>query len=234
MIDPIVATNRLVTLVGGGEVGRDDLSEALALAPVLVAADGGADAALAQGHAPEAVIGDFDSLSPRAMLSLPQERLHPIAEQDSTDFDKALRNIAAPLVLAVGFLGARIDHQLAAMNVLARRPDRRCILIGADQIVFCAPPRLSLDLTEGTLVSLYPMDTVTGRSQGLVWPIDGMQLDPAGRIGTSNAARGQVELDIDRPGLLVILPRPALACAMAGLMAAQTTWPGATAPDVHS
>jgi thiamine pyrophosphokinase len=39
---------------------------------------------------PEAVIGDFDSIRPAARTALPPDRLHPIAEQDTTDFDKAL------------------------------------------------------------------------------------------------------------------------------------------------
>ena len=44
---------RGVTVIGGGMVTPADLSVALSVAPLLVAADGGADRALALGHAPE-------------------------------------------------------------------------------------------------------------------------------------------------------------------------------------
>lgn len=49
-------------------------------------------------------------------------RVHHLAEQESTDFDKCLRNIRAPFVLALGVAGARIDHGLAVMNGLVQRP----------------------------------------------------------------------------------------------------------------
>ena len=213
----IVVTTKRVTLVGGGDLRPRDLEEALAHAPLLVAADSGADAALAQGRVPDAVIGDFDSLSDNARQTLPPDRLHQISEQESTDFDKALRNISAPLVLAVGFLGARVDHQLSVLNVLVRRTDRPCILIGATEVIFATPPRLDIDLLDGDVVSLFPMCQVTGRSTGLVWPIDGLDLRPDGRVGTSNQAKGRVTIEPDGPGLLTVLPRHALPAALTAL-----------------
>ncbi|MEM8729100.1 MAG: thiamine diphosphokinase [Pseudomonadota bacterium] len=219
MNDAIVETEDWVTLIGGGEVQTEDLSLALQLAPVLVAADSGADWALAQGISPIAVIGDFDSLSETTRAGLPAARLHQIAEQDSTDFDKALRNIAAPVVLAVGFLGARVDHQLAAFHVLARHSDRACLLLGPREVIFAAPPGVPLqfDLSAGDVVSLFPMTAVSGRSTGLRWPIDGLDFAPMTRIGTSNAAEGPVTLTFDGPGMLVILPRRALHGALTAL-----------------
>lgn len=210
----IVQTSDPVTLVGGGELDQTDLIDALSRAPVLVAADGGADALLALGHMPDAVIGDFDSISSAARSRIPDARLHRIAEQDSTDFDKALRNIRAPSVLALGFLGARLDHQLAALNALVRHADRRCILVGRHEVLFHAPGRIALELAEGDVVSLFPMRPVSGRSTGLRWPIDGLQLSPDGRVGTSNRATGPVTLEIGGPGLIVLVPRARLAAVM--------------------
>ena len=217
MNEHIVDTSERVTLIGGGEVSARDLELAMTHAPILVAADSGADAALAQGKLPRAVIGDFDSLSDAARGRIPAERLHHVPEQESTDFDKALRSIRAPLVLAVGFLGARVDHQLAAFNVLARRSGTPCVLIGAEELVLAAPPRIALALTAGDVVSLFPMRPVTGRSTGLAWPIDGLDFTPDGRIGTSNRAEGSVVLEFDGPGMLLILPRRALGPVMAAL-----------------
>jgi thiamine pyrophosphokinase len=51
--------------------------------------------------------------------------VHHLPEQDTTDFEKCLYSVAAPLLLGVGFLGGRADHHLAAMNVLVRYADRR-------------------------------------------------------------------------------------------------------------
>lgn len=214
----IVQSSEPITLIGGGKTGENDLNHAMAWAPRLVAADGGAQRALKSGAMPEAVIGDMDSLSDAARARIPAERLFPIAEQDSTDFDKALSHIEAPLVIGVGFLGARLDHQLAAFNTLVRLADRRCVLIGERELVFHAPAELSLDLGAGDVVSLFPMRNISGRSDGLEWPIDGLAFAPDGRVGTSNRAQGPVRLEMDGPGMLVMVSRAALEAVIGALM----------------
>ena len=218
MKSPIVQTHHAVTLAGGGPCGRRDLGMCLKRAPLAVAADSGADRLLALGVLPEAVIGDFDSLSADARRVIPAERQHHLAEQVTTDFDKALRSIDAPLVLALGFAGARIDHGLAAMNTLVRHDGRPCILLGPKDIVFASPPRLRLDLVPGDVLSLFPMTHVSGQSAGLEWPIQGLELAPAGMIGTSNrVVARRVDLAFEGRGMLVILPRHRLDAAIRAL-----------------
>lgn len=213
----IVDAMEPITLIGGGEVAAGALTEALALAPVLAAADGGAAAALAEGHMPQAVIGDFDSLTQEVRAQLPPEALHRVAEQDSTDFDKALRRIAAPAVLAVGFLGARVDHQLAAFNTLVQGHETPCVLLGETEVIFHLTHAIELPTRAGEVVSLFPMQEVTGRSEGLEWPIAGLRMSPMGRIGTSNRATGPVRLEPEGPGLLAIVPRRLLADVLAAV-----------------
>ncbi|ABF64698.1 thiamine pyrophosphokinase [Ruegeria sp. TM1040] len=210
MTEAIVRETAPITLIGGGDVTRSDLAEALAHAPVLVAIDGGADQALALGAQPQAVIGDFDSVSDHARTALSQSILHLVAEQETTDFDKALRSVEAPLVLAVGVLGARLDHQLAALHVLMQPHAKTCILIGAHEVVVHLTASLELELQAGDVVSLFPLLPVSGRSDGLEWPIDGLELSPLSRIGTSNRATGSIRIEVDGPGLLAILPRHCL------------------------
>jgi thiamine pyrophosphokinase len=209
---PLFRADRGVTMLGGGRLGADDLAVALALAPHLVAADSGAAVALAAGHMPEAVYGDMDSLPAAVRARIAADRVHDIAEQTSTDFDKTLRHIQAPTVLAIGFTGDRVDHELAVYHGLVARPEMRCLVLGSHDVVVHAPPRLSLDLPAGTRVSLFPMADVTGRSAGLVWPIDGLDFHPARLIGTSNrASGGPLELRFDAPGMLLIVPRAHLS-----------------------
>jgi len=222
MTEVIVQETAPVTLIGGGEVAASDLETALALAPVLVAADGGADIALRLGHRPGAVIGDFDSVSAATRAALSKSIQHLVAEQESTDFEKALRAVEAPLVLAVGFLGARIDHQLAALHVLVQPQLAPCILIGAHEVVVHVTRPLALDLAPGDVVSLFPLAPVTGRSTGLDWPIDGLQLSPMSRIGTSNRATGPIRIEADGPGLLAILPRACLGALIPAMQAGRS------------
>lgn len=215
---PVLTSATGVTLVGGGEVTPQDLAQALALAPVVAAADSGADRALAAGLVPQAVIGDLDSLSPQGRAAIPPERLHRIAEQETTDFEKALSRIRAPFVLGVGFSGPRTDHLLAALTTLVRLRRPPCLLLAGEDLAFAAPARLRLDLPPGTRLSLCPLGRVTGSSRGLRWPIEGLVLDPARYVGTSNAATGPVHLALDGP-CIVILPREQAPAAIRAIRA---------------
>ena len=227
MTTSIVHSLEPVTLVGGGNASIEMVLDTVARAPTCVAADGGAALALRAGVDLAAVIGDFDSLPGKLRHALPPDRLHHIPEQDSTDFDKALRNITAPLVLAVGFTGARLDHQLAVLYALTKYPDRPCILVGETELTMLCPPALSLPTRARDIVSLFPLGPVSGRSEGLKWPIDGLQFAPLTQIGTSNAALGPIQIEVDAPHMLVMLPLDQLDAVIQALVPAPPTaqWP---------
>nr|WP_319947896.1 thiamine diphosphokinase [uncultured Shimia sp.] len=220
----IVHSLEPITLVGAGISTIQDLERCRVLAPRVIAADGGALACLKYGVTPEVVLGDMDSVQGALDLGLPTDRLHHVAEQENTDFDKALSHIRAPVVLGVGFSGARLDHQLACYNTLVRHPDRRCVILGDTDIAFLAPPSLDLPLEAGTRVSLFPMALVEGVSDGLEWPIQGLVFTPDGRVGTSNAAQGPVSLVFTAPKMLIILPRACLELAVAALARQPGSW----------
>ena len=206
-----------MTLVGGGPVDPARLAEALALAPEAVAADGGGDVALPGGRDFAAVIGDMDSLRSGPALAARGVALHHLPEQETTDLEKCLYSVAAPLLIGLGFLGGRIDHHLAAMNALVRYPDRAAILVGTEDLCFRCPATLELDLPAGARVSLFPMAPVRGLvSEGLRWPVAGLAMAPDARIGTSNLATGgRVRLAFDGPAMLVMLDAAHLAAVAA-------------------
>ena len=209
-----------VTLIGGGELTRATVAEMLKLAPNLVATDGAARHALQMGLTLKRVVGDMDSLDAETRAALPPEIIDEIPEQDSTDFDKALRSLQAPLILGVGFMGARLDHELACYNSLVRHAQRKCILVGEHDICFHAPGEVALDLPAGSRLSLFPMAGMVVDATGLKYPVAGMRMSPWGRVGTSNEVTGgAVRIRADRPGLLVILPRAGLGAAIRALAA---------------
>jgi thiamine pyrophosphokinase len=219
MIAKIVDTGDGVTLIGGGPVDRRILSVALRRAPVLVAADGGGDRALAAGLMPDAVIGDFDSLSQAARAVIPAARQHVIPEQETTDFDKALRSIRAPFVLGLGFSGARVDHGLAVFHALLRHSGQPCVILGGEDAVFLGPPEITLRMRAGDRLSLFPMGPVAGESSGLRWPIRGLAFAPHSLIGTSNeVSHPEVHLSFDAAHMLVIVPRTRLDAVLSALV----------------
>lgn len=226
MKDHIVFSSEPVTLIGGGDGKISQLLEARTLAPVCVAADAGAELARQAGVTVEAVIGDLDSVTPQTLSLIPPDRQIRISEQETTDFDKALRYIDAPLVVGVGFLGGRMDHQLAALHTLARHAHRPCVLVGETEIMLIAPPYFEVPTEKGDVVSLFPLARVTGRSEGLEWPIAGIAFDPLAKIGTSNRAIGPLTLEMSGPHAILILPRKLIQPVVQALVRSDAAgWP---------
>ncbi len=219
MLDLNSTVDPKVTLLGGGPLNSDDLPKALALAPRIVAADGGASHARAHRLPLSQIIGDLDSLDPNETWQEQGTEILRVDEQDSTDFEKCLQHLEAKLVIALGFLGGRLDHALACLNALTRHPDTPTILLGEIDLVFLAPLKVALNLPIGTRFSLMPMGACKGlASDGLKWPIRGLDFAPNGQIGTSNeTTQRKVTAQFDAQNMLVILPKGHLETVVASL-----------------
>jgi thiamine pyrophosphokinase len=185
---PIVAEGTLL-IVGGGTLDAHLLHRLAATGARLVGADSGGDAIRAAGLIPDAIVGDFDSLADAGSWDA-RTRLIRIAEQDSTDFEKALYSTVAPVTIALGMSGQRLDHTLAALDAMARYgADRHIILVDESDLALAVAGSFSFAVTTGARVSVHPLTpTRFARSSGLKYPLDGLRLAPGERTGTSNAA----------------------------------------------
>lgn len=216
MNKPIVSSTTPVLMIGGSNPAAGTLSFALKWGKIVVCADGGADLALKSDLIPAAVIGDMDSISDAARFAY-KDVLHKIAEQDSTDFDKVLRNIEAPLVLGVGFLGARLDHSLAALHVLLKYRQRPIILIGDEDVVFICPEKIELSLPVGMRISLMPIIETRVDTDGLRWDVTDGAMAMGRFMGSSNeVAQRSVTLHA-KGGLAVLTPLEALGAVVDAL-----------------
>ncbi|WP_343070352.1 thiamine diphosphokinase [Pelagibacterium limicola] len=186
------------------------LREIAAISSGLVGADGGADRILQIGLVPDAVIGDMDSF--KGFSSIPAgTQVVRIAEQDTTDFEKALYSTQAPTTIALGMTGGRFDHTLAALHAVARRAaERRIILVEEHDLALGVHGSIRLDVGAGTRVSIYPLGrTAFARSTGLLYPLDGLVMEQGRKIGTSNVAvADEVDIRVDigeqSPWLLIL------------------------------
>ena len=211
---PIVKSDRPITLIGGGPVDAEHLSRVVAIAPLIIAADSGANRAHDLGYTVDHIIGDMDSVDISELGGIPQ---HLIEEQMSTDLDKCLYATEAPYYVGVGFTGGLMDHQLAACHSLVATR-KNVVLLGAEDICFRAPLEFKLTLPIGTRVSLFPMGKVSGTSTGLRWPIEGLKFAPDTKIGTSNKTNAEeVFVTFDQSNMLVILPITHLEAVVAQL-----------------
>jgi thiamine pyrophosphokinase len=179
----------LLVIVGGGTVELDLLRELYASGGHLVGADGGADVIVEAGLKPEAIIGDFDSLK-EPLSWLGKTRLMQIAEQETTDFEKALYSTRAPVTVVLGMTGGRFDHTLAALDALARHAYKRhIVLVDEHDIALGLTEDFTFEVGRGERVSIHPLAPITfWRSEGLEYPLDAVKLAPGVRTGTSNRA----------------------------------------------
>jgi thiamine pyrophosphokinase len=203
----------LCIIVGGGAVDIELLRELYLQGGHLVGADGGADAIVKAGLRPEAIIGDFDSLE-NPMSWLGRTRLITIAEQETTDFEKALYSTRAPVTVALGMTGKRFDHTLAALDVVARQAvGRPIILVDEADIAIAMSGAFSFAVEPRERVSVHPLVPIRFRkSEGLKYPLDGLKMAPGEKSGTSNeATTGPFSIEPDPrghpPAWMLILDR---------------------------
>ena len=204
---PSISFDRPVTLVGGGDLQRATLSLALNIAPDLVAADGGANRLREWGIPAAAVVGDMDSIAEPEFWCRSGAAFLREQEQNSTDLEKCLRLIRAPMYLAVGFLGGRLDHAQAAMGIAGSRVAHPVILVGDEDILFPAPLVWEAVLPDGARLSILATRHVrVVESSGLRWAPDDLAFDLGSTRGVSNVVEGgRVHIAFDRAGALLVL-----------------------------
>lgn len=217
MSDLIVDATKPVALVGGAEVAPKTIKILQTLTDIFVAADGGAEHLRAYQTSPEAIIGDLDSISPATRQAFAPQLVR-IAEEDTTDLEKVVSRVAAPVLVGAGFLGGRLDHSFAALNVLARFADKPLILLSEQDCCFrCPDAGLQIRLPVGTPFAVLPMDDLHATSRGLQWEMDNLALHPSGFVSSSNrTVAADVKVTVTGPAL-VTLPVAQLAAVIAAV-----------------
>ncbi|VAW18597.1 Thiamin pyrophosphokinase [hydrothermal vent metagenome] len=185
----LIKTSGVLLIVGGGNVEMGLLKELKNAGTMVIAADGGANACARAKIVPDAIIGDMDSLDGRGDWEQ-KTRIIEITEQQTTDFEKCLYSSQAPLTIGLGLTGKRLDHTLAALDVMLRYgKERRIVLVDETDLAMLANSAFSFAVSPGDRVSIHPLERVVFTcSKGLKYPLDGLELAPGERSGTSNMA----------------------------------------------
>ncbi len=183
----------LLVIVGGGAVDLALLKQLHEGGATVIGADGGANVFAQLGIVPAAIIGDLDSLEGRADWETKTQVLE-IFEQDTTDFEKCLYSVSATATICLGMSGKRLDHTLAALNTLLEYSYVRVLaMVSETDLILVAQGYFAFDVEQGARVSVHPYWPVLfEKSRGLEYPLDGVELAPGQRLGTSNRAVGGV------------------------------------------
>ncbi len=207
-----------VAVVSAGGDGIDDRALARLPAPsMVIAADSGLDAAVANGIGVDLVVGDLDSVSPTALAAAERAGMvierHP-ADKDATDLDLALRRVADggfPICYVLGGGGGRLSHLLANAQLVAAERHRGIDvrwLVGDAEVRVARPDRpVIIEGSRGDLASLLPSAAAaTGiTTVGLRWALHGATLEPGSSHGVSNElTASQAMVSVGSGTLLVI------------------------------
>jgi thiamine pyrophosphokinase len=194
---------------------------ALALAAIgpddqLIAADGGLAHMQAVGLRPHVLIGDLDSVGPNQASRVEAEgtrveRFSP--HKDQTDLELAVAEGAAD-ILIFGALGARWDHTLANLLLLAH-PDFRAVrlrLVDGWQQIYLIQGQTVIEGRPGDTVSLISLqgDARGVTTTGLEYPLQQGQLAFGSTLGVSNVLLGaEATVRVDE-GLVacIVIGRP--------------------------
>lgn len=142
----------------------------------VVCCDGAANAFVAEGGEPLAIVGDGDSLLPTLRERL-ASRLYRVAEQDTNDLTKALlwtkaNDYTRPLLL--GATGKREDHTLGNIALLAHYAQQGFAIAGllTDHGLFVSGAQTQqFEMPIGTRVSVFSFGAKQLSSVGLEYPI---------------------------------------------------------------
>lgn len=204
-------------IIAGGARPDPLVVRAVASVDFCVAADSGADHAMAVGIKIDCVVGDLDSITPRGLDAARQAGIEirdfP-TDKDKTDlelaFDRALEQRPSRL-LVIGISGGRPDHELANIMALTNDSYRN---IEVDGLVGSA--RMSVVWSSRTMtgalgetISLIPLATAVHgvRTEGLEYPLVGETLRAGTSRGVSNrfVAR-EATVSVERGPLLAVQP----------------------------
>jgi thiamine pyrophosphokinase len=180
----------------------------------VIAVDRGADALRRCGMRPDLIVGDMDSVDPQTLAAFAREGVaierHPHDKRD-TDAALALAHLAKhDRILFLGPGGGRPDHAQANLHLLARAAAHAdAMAIDDDGQTWVATPEraLRLDLPEGAIVSVLPLDSVCEgiTYDGLSYPLLDATMRVGDPFGVSNVARAPPQRISVRKGRLLVM-----------------------------
>lgn len=208
---------RVVVAVAGGDAVPSHVGRVLPAHAEVIAADSGLSVALALGLTVDLVVGDLDSVEPRALARAQaagvEVEQHPAAK-DHTDLALAMEAAVtrgATRIVVVGGHGGRLDHGLANALLLAAPAYAGVDVVAhmGDATVHVVRTSVILTGTPGELVSLLPIHGAAHgvTTHGLLYALAGEDLLIGSTRGVSNEfAQDEARVEVADGVLLAVQP----------------------------
>ncbi|MDD8017983.1 MAG: thiamine diphosphokinase [Bacteroidota bacterium] len=207
--------NKSALVICNGEMpSKKLLLPLLRKKPFIICADGGANKARAFGITPHVIIGDLDSITRQTRHFFSSVPIIHVADQYSTDLEKALNYLLANRYTSatiVGATGDRPDHALSNFSILLKYHSLLPIQFFDEHCtVEIIKKRIRFTATIGQQISLVPMGKCSGiTTSGLKYPLKKESLELGVREGSSNEAlRTAVTVSVEKGSLLLFKIHP--------------------------
>ena len=161
----------------------------------LIAADGAANKLIGHHMEPQIILGDLDSVNEHLLQG---RKYLKIADQDTTDFEKALsyaeKESLTPAIVT-GIDGGYIDHILGNVNILAQT---RSIFLTKSIVGMVLDGHCFFDkIPLRTKISIFGLPRCVVQSKGLRWELNAMELSIGGKFSLGNRTQSsEIELKV--------------------------------------
>jgi thiamine pyrophosphokinase len=158
-----------------------------------IAADGAANALVDLGVIPDILVGDLDSVRIEVLEAVRAYGTVIIdPDQDSNDFEKALRVAASHLwtnILVLGIHGGELEHTLNNWSVLMRYGRTiRLLALDGTRVGLPVYDVFTYEAEHDEIVSIIPQPQARISTSGLKWPLADEVLALGSREGARNRA----------------------------------------------
>ena len=161
----------------------------------LICADGGSNSALKMKLVPDVIIGDFDSISSKALKDFNSvSKIIRLKRQNDTDVEKCLKYAIKNKfeeALLLGATGNRLDHTLCNIGIVLKFFSQiKVSLIAEDSFLKAYTGNIELKTIPGETISLYGISPETKiTSRGLKYELRNVILPFGVKESTSNIAK---------------------------------------------
>lgn len=185
---------RSALLICNGEPPSVRLARKLAsAADLVIAADGGANAARRLGIHPHVIIGDLDSVRNATRRFFSSSTIIQVKRQDNTDLEKALDYLKSRRIrraFIIGATGRRIDFTFGNLSVVWNyAPGMDITFVGDGWMAMPVESGKKIKAKPGTTISLIPFGRCSGITlKGLHYSLSNATMK-VGEIGVSNVVK---------------------------------------------
>lgn len=206
-----------VAIIAAGSFPRTEYPKYLiSSADVVICCDSALGSAERHGITPDVVIGDLDSVCRRALGRFKGKVVHD-PDQETNDltkaFDYVMREIpdvsSVDILAATGRSEAHTIGNISLLMEYAGRYDLSAIpvqMVSDYSTIFAVCDSCELHVGQGRKFSIFSPDrTLTVKSEGLRWPLDGVVFDNWWKGTLNRASEDSVKLIFNHPSQALII-----------------------------